>query len=290
MTEKSCTRKAYAKINLGLDVLRHRADGYHEVRMVMQTVDLYDEVTVTVKDAPGIMLSCDAPGVPVDARNLACRAAAVLTDAFSLPCGVHIDLKKRIPAAAGMAGGSSDAAAVLHAVNELFALGLDNEALAGYGVRLGADVPYCVYGGTMLAEGIGERLTRVTQAPTCGVLIAKPELEVSTKEVYENLHVDELRAHPDIDGLLASIAAQDVDGIASRLGNVLETVTAPTYPVIGQLKTLMVENGAKGALMSGSGPTVFGLFRQKEDGQKAFEAVKRSGLAKDLFLTAVSSG
>lgn len=285
MTEKSCMRRAYAKINLGLDVLRRRADGYHEVRMVMQTVDLYDEVTVTVKDEPGITLTCDAPGVPTDGKNLAYRAAAILLDAFLPQSGVHIDLKKRIPAAAGMAGGSSDAAAVLHAVNDLFTLGLDNEALAGYGVRLGADIPYCIYGGTMLAEGIGEKLTKVTQAPAGGVLIAKPDLDVSTKYVYENLHADQLKVHPDIDGLLAAIASQNVDCIASHLGNVLETVTEPAYPVIGQLKNLMVENGAKGALMSGSGPTVFGLFAKKEDGQNAYEAVKRSGLAKDLFLT-----
>lgn len=285
MKNERIREKAYAKINLGLDVLKRRPDGYHEVRMVMQTIDLYDEITVWKTQGEELLLTCDMAGLPLDQRNLAYRAAALLREVFSVGGGLRIDIKKRIPAAAGMAGGSSDAAAVLRAVNRLYGLGLDNAQLATYGVRLGADVPYCVYGGTMLAEGIGEKLTALAPAPACGVLVAKPDTDVSTKFVYENLHADKLEVHPDIDGLMKALAAQDISAAAGKLSNVLETVTVPAYPVIGSLKEMMKEQGALNALMSGSGPTVFGLFFNKADGQAAYEAVGKSGLAKDMYLT-----
>ena len=201
--------------------------------------------------------------------------------------GLSIDLYKYIPVAAGMAGGSSDAAAVIFAMNKLFRLGLTLDKMMDRGVKIGADVPYCLMRGTALAEGIGERLTRLPACPPCFVLVAKPPVNVSTKFVYGNLKADELMYHPDVDGFIEAMAAGDFYGMADLMGNVLETVTVPAYPVIDQLKQFMLEHGAIGAMMSGSGPTVFGLYTDLTAAKQTFYELKKSRMAAVVYLSDV---
>lgn len=279
------TQRAYAKINIGLDVLRRRADGYHEVKMIMQTVDIYDELVLERRKEPGIELRMDNSDLPSGGDNLICRAADLLFREKEITGGVNISLTKRIPIAAGMAGGSADAAAALRGVNELFDLGYSLKELQALGVGLGADIPYCLAGGTMLSEGIGEILTPLPAPPAAHLVIAKPDINVSTAFVYGNLHADRLAWHPDIDGMIAALQKGDLDGITGRLGNVLETVTVKAHPVIEQIKELLRKQGAENALMSGSGPTVFGIFKEKETAARAAEAVERGRLAKQIFVT-----
>ena len=279
------TQRAYAKINIGLDVLRRRADGYHEVKMIMQTVDIYDELVLEKRKEPGIELRMDNSELPSGGDNLICRAADLLFREKEITGGVNISLTKRIPIAAGMAGGSADAAAALRGVNELFDLGYSLTELQALGVGLGADIPYCLAGGTMLSEGIGEILTPLPAPPAAHLVIAKPDINVSTAFVYGNLHADRLAWHPDIDGMIAALQKGDLDGITGRLGNVLETVTVKAHPVIEQIKELLRKQGAENALMSGSGPTVFGIFKEKETAARAAEAVERGRLAKQIFVT-----
>ena len=279
--------KAYGKINLGLDVVRRREDGYHEVRMIMQTVRVYDAIELNRTEEEGIRLSTNLYYLPDNENNLGYRAAKLLMDEFGIRDGVEIKMKKFIPVAAGMAGGSSDAAAVLFGVNKMFGLGLSKQELMERGVRLGADVPYCIMRGTALSEGIGEILTPM---PQCRVLIAKPAVSVSTKHVYESLNLPSLgaEAHPDIDAMRAAIEKKDLSGVVSQLGNVLETVTIPENPVIQTLKDKMMEMGADGSLMSGSGPTVFGLFTNQAAAQAAYEELRYGSsqdLAKQVYLT-----
>ena len=279
---KHLSLKAYGKINLGLDVLRRREDGYHDVRMIMQTVGIFDRVDLVWKEEPGIQVETNLYYLPVNENNLVYK--------FQVQDGLLIRLKKFIPVAAGMAGGSSDAAAVLFGVNKMFRLGLTTEQLMERGVKIGADVPYCILRGTALSEGIGEVLTKLPPVPQCQVLVAKPGINVSTKFVYENLHANDLSpdAHPDIDGMIQAIRDQDFMGIAGRLGNVLETVTIKEYPVIQEIKDKMLEYGAIGSLMSGSGPTVFGLFTNPKAAQEAYEELrfgKSAELAKQVYLT-----
>lgn len=276
--------KAYAKINLGLDVVRRLANGYHEVKMIMQTVGIYDTLTLQ-KTKPGIKVTTDSGEVPADESNLVYKAARLLTDTCQIKEGIAIHLEKRIPVAAGMAGGSTDAAAVLKGMNTLFSMGLSEEELKMLGVKLGADIPYCIMGGTALAEGIGERLEKLPPAPDCFLLIAKPDINVSTKYVYENLKLSEIKKHPDIDGMKEAVKTGSLQGITSRMENVLESVTEEKYPVIKKLKLYMEENGALKALMSGSGPTVFGIYEREEDALAAKEKLTGSGLAKQLFVT-----
>ena len=287
---KHLSLKAYGKINLGLDVLRRREDGYHEVRMVMQTVGLYDRIDLVRKDAPGIAVETNLHYLPANENNLAWKAASLLMEEFRVKEGVQIRLRKFLPVAAGMAGGSSDAAAVLFGVNKMFGLGLTRCQLMERGVAIGADVPYCVLRGTALSEGIGEILTPLPPVPQCQVLIAKPAVSVSTRFVYEHLKADQLRPdqHPDIDGMLEAIRRGDLYGIAGCLGNALETVTIPAYPVIGQIKEQMMEWGSIGCLMSGSGPTVFGLFSSPRAAADAYEAFRYGPgreLARQVYLT-----
>ena len=279
--------KAMGKINLGLDILGKREDGYHDVRMVMQTVYLYDNVTLVQTGRAGIEIRTNLFYLPVDENNLAYRAARLLIEEFGIPKGVSIRLRKVIPIAAGMAGGSSDAAAVLVGLNRIFQLGLTKQELMERSVKLGADVPYCILRGTALAEGIGEKLTRLPAMPKCHVLIAKPGIHVSTKMVYTNLRADELVSHPDIDGQIAAIRERDLRRAAELMGNVLETVTIPAYPVIGKIKEKMMAYGALGAMMSGSGPTVFGLFEDEEKARYAYEKMRRGSLAKQVYLTRI---
>lgn len=279
--------RALAKINLGLDVLRRRDDGYHEVRMIMQTLKMYDKITIRKMKEPGIQLKSNLFYVPENESNLAYRAAKMLADEFQLAQGVFIDLQKFIPVAAGMAGGSSDAAAVLYGVNRMFQLNLSKRQLMERGVKIGADVPYCIMRGTVLAEGIGEKLTPLPPMPSCKVVVAKPQISVSTKFVYENLKLGEVAAHPDIDILLAGIREGDLHKVAANMGNVLETVTIPHYPVIAQIREEMMRLGALNAMMSGSGPTVFGLFEDEEKARYAYEKMRRGSLAKQVYLTRI---
>ncbi len=275
--------KALAKINLGLDVLGKREDGYHEVRMVMQTIHLYDRVEIKKTRSPHIHVETNLYYLPVNEDNLVYRAAKLMKDEFQIKEGVRIVLQKFIPVAAGLAGGSSDAAAVLVGMNRIFNLGLKQNKLMELGLKIGADVPFCIMRGTALAEGIGEKLTALPPMPKCPVLIAKPAISVSTKAVYEGLKLYDGMEHPDIDGVIEGIQQKDLKGVASHMGNILETVTIPMYPVIEDIKKLMLENGALNAMMSGSGPTVFGLFPNEKEIRRAYEALKQSGLAKNVY-------
>lgn len=277
--------RALAKINLGLDILRKREDGYHEVRMIMQTIQMYDVLEMKKKETPGISLSVNYPFIPNDERNLVYKAAKLLMDEFQVEKGVSIRLDKFIPVAAGMAGGSSDAAAALVGINRLFKLGLSEQELMERAVNIGADVPYCVMRGTALAEGIGEKLTRIRQVPQCYILVGKPAINVSTKVAYESLKLNEIQTHPDIDGMIRDIEDGDLYSMVSRMGNVFEPGIIGKYPVIQEIKDLMEANGALKAMMSGSGPTVFGVFDDKDKMEKAAELLRESKLAKTVFAT-----
>lgn len=283
-------QKAYAKVNIGLDVLRRRTDGYHEVRMIMQTVDIFDELIIEKREQAGIELQTDNSKLPLDGNNLVCKAAELLFRERNITEGVKITLTKRIPIAAGMAGGSSDAAAAMRGLNELFEMGYSISQLQQLGVTLGADIPYCIAGGTMLSEGIGEILTPLPAPPACHLVVAKPDIDVSTGFVYGNLHADSLDYHPDIDGIIEALKNGSMKGIADRLGNVLETVTVKEYPVIDRIKETLRAEGAENALMSGSGPTVFGIFGQKETAEAAAAEVRRRQLAGQIFVTAFYNG
>ena len=253
--------------------------------MVMQTVNIYDTLDLVKLREAKIVVKTDTMELPTDENNLIYKAAKLLFDKCEVREGVEITLTKRIPIAAGMAGGSTDAAAALVGINQLFGLGLTMEELKEIGVKIGADVPYCIEGGTALSEGIGEILTKLPDAPDCFVVVAKPEISVSTKYVYENLHANELKYHPDIDGMVDAIREGSLDGVCERMENVLETVTEAKYPIISELKKLLKDAGAENSLMSGSGPTVFAIFKEEEMANKALEAVKNSGLAKQSFVT-----
>lgn len=277
--------KALAKINLGLDVLGRRENGYHDVRMIMQSIYLYDDVRLERKAAPGIELSSNLYYLPTGEGNIAYKAAQILIDEFGIEEGVKITLDKHIPVAAGMAGGSSNAAAVLFGMNRLFGLKLSKQDLMERGVKLGADVPYCILRGTVLAEGIGEELKVLPSMPKCTVLIAKPPISVSTKVVYEALDSSEITVHPDIDGMVEALERGSLKEVASYMGNVLEDVTIPMHPVIADIKQAMKDCGALNAMMSGSGPTVFGLFENKMAARNAQSRIRELGLAKQVYVT-----
>jgi len=279
--------KALAKINLGLDVLGQREDGYHEVRMVMQSIHLYDRVEIKKTKSPQIHVQTNLFYLPVDENNLVYKAAALMKEEFKIKEGVRITLQKFIPVAAGMAGGSSDAAAVLVGMNRLFHLGLKQNRLMELGLKLGADVPFCVMRGTALAEGIGEKLTALPPMPKCPVLIAKPAISLSTRQVYEQLKLTDQTQHPDIDGIIENIKSKNLRGVAEHMGNILETVSVRQYPVIREIRNLMKENGAMNAIMSGSGPTVFGLYHNEKDIRGAYDALKQSGLAKNVYTSEI---
>lgn len=277
--------KALGKINLGLDVLGRRPNGYHDVRMVMQTVYLYDQILLEKTDKEGISLETNLFYLPVNENNLAYRAAKMLIDEFAIKEGVHISLEKHIPVAAGMAGGSSNAAAVLYGMNRLFQLGLTDQELMDRSVQLGADVPYCIMRGTVLAEGIGEKLTPLPAMPKCHVLLAKPPISVSTQKVYEKLDAQKVTKHPDIDGILLGLQTGDLKKITSSMGNVLENVTITEYPQIERIKDVMKEEGALNAMMSGSGPTVFGIYDDKMLARRAAARIREEQLAKQVHVT-----
>lgn len=277
--------KALAKINLGLDVLGRRENGYHDVRMVMQTIYLYDDVILEKTKEPGIHLETNLPYLPVDENNIAYKAARILMDEFDIQTGMNIRLRKFIPVSAGMAGGSTNAAAVLFGMNRMFDLQLSEQQLKDRGVKLGSDVPYCIMRGTVLAEGIGEILTPLSPMPKCYVLIAKPGISVSTKTVYEKFDALTEVPHPDIDGLIQGLDGGDLRRVAASMGNVLEGVTIGEYPVIEEIKNVMKQEGALNAMMSGSGPTVFGIFADRRTAKKACYVIREKKLARQIYLT-----
>ena len=280
--------KAYGKINIGLDVIRKREDGYHDLDMIMQTVGVYDDVIISREDGTQtyeIEVSTDADILPNDKGNLAFMAAKVLMEAYDIKSKVKIHINKRIPIAGGMAGGSADCAAVLRGVNQLFQLGLTDEQLQEYGVKLGADVPYCIVGGTKRAQGIGEILTDLPTPPKCYVIIAKPDAFVSTKFVYSHIRPAQIENHPDIDGIIESIKAGDLYGMCEKIANVMEDVTIPEYPIIQKVKDILKSNGAVNALMSGSGPTVFGIYDDEEKAKQSIDVLSGKEFVSQLYLT-----
>lgn len=277
--------KAYGKINLALDVLRKREDGYHELDMIMQMVDVYDDIIIEKNNNKDIVVKTDKAVLSNGKDNLAYMAAKTLMDEFGISQGVVITINKRIPIAGGMAGGSSDCATTMIGINQMFNLGLDKKALMERGVKLGADVPYCILGGTAIARGIGEVLTPLKTPPQCHVIIAKPPVSVSTAFVYGHIRPNQIKKHPDVEKMVEAINNQDLKMLASLLSNVMEEVTIPEYPIIQDIKEVMLENGALNSIMSGSGPTVFGLYDDKESAEKTVELLKEKKLTEQLYLT-----
>lgn len=273
---------AHAKINLSLDVLRKRDDGYHDLQMIMQTIHLHDTITIT-EIAEGIEIECKKPYVPNNSSNIAYKAADALISRYNLKSGIRIKIDKRIPVSAGLAGGSTDAAAVLKGINELFHLGIERDELMKIGKTIGADVPFCLMGGTVLAEGIGEILTPLTPLTNIPVVLIKPKIGVSTAWVYKNLNLTEVENRPGTDQLVDAIGKKDIRYVAKNMCNVLESVTVGKYPAIEQLKKSLMDSGAIGSMMSGSGPTVFGIFESRDKAKKAFHALKTNKY--DIYLT-----
>lgn len=282
--------RAHGKINLGLDVIRKRKDGYHDVRMIMQQVGLYDGIDIKrlglcTDGNRYIDIETNLRYLPVNENNLAYKAAALLMDEFGIQESIHIKIKKLIPVAAGMAGGSSDAAAVMKGLNRMFGLQLSKKELMERGVKLGADVPYCVMGGTALAEGIGDILTPIKNIPPCYIILAKPGINVSTRVVYSELHAEKIENHPDIDGLIQCIESGDLYAMTQKMGNVLEDVTEKMYPIIGEIKQTMLTLGAVNSMMSGSGPTVFGIFDDKDKARYAYDSLKADERCRQVYIT-----
>lgn len=275
--------KARAKINLGLDVCRRLENGYHEVKMVMQTVDIYDELEFKKRNDPDIILSVNSRDYLGDLENnLIFKAAKLMKEWYNISQGIEIKLKKNIPVAAGMAGGSTDAAATMLAINEMFELGLSTEELMERAVTLGADIPFCILGGTALAQGIGEKLISLPAPPKASLLVVKPPIMVPTKWVYENLHLDELEKHPDIDGMIDALKEGNLRGITERMENVMESVTEQAYPIITDIKKMMLGNGALNAVMSGSGPSIFGVFLDEEAANTAAVYIDQTLRTKEI--------
>lgn len=292
MAQKICDYvrvRAYGKINLGLDVIGKREDGYHNVRMIMQQVGLYDGIDIrlipSMNQERKIEIETNLKYLPVNENNLAYKAAVLLMDEFNIQASVHIKIRKLIPVAAGMAGGSADAAAVMKGINRMFSIGLSKKQLMQRGVALGADVPYCIMGGTALAEGIGEILTPLKNIPPCYIILAKPGINVSTKMVYGALRVENIDRHPDIDGIIEAINQENIYQISEKMGNVLADVTEELYPVIGEIKEKLLNLGAINAMMSGSGPTVFGIFDNKEAAMKAYGVLKSDEKCRQVYIT-----
>lgn len=282
--------KGYAKINLGLDVVRRLENGYHEVKMIMQTVSLHDEITLTKKKEHGIDVEVNKTELSNKEDNLVYKAAELMIKEYNIDCGVFVKLKKNIPIAAGLAGGSTDAAAVFRGMNEMFNLNLSIDELQKQAVKLGADIPYCITGGTYLSEGIGEKLTVLNNTPQCYVLLAKPSISVSTKWVYENLHVDEIKRHPDIDLIRSAIEQNDLNKMCSNLENILENVTVNKYPVITEIKKIMNDCGAITSLMSGSGPTVFAIFNNNVQMNNCAAKLRQFSYVEDVHETTLVYG
>ena len=283
--------KAYGKINLGLDVLRKREDGYHDLDMIMQLVDVYDDITITKTGEKNcIRVETNEAVLSNEKGNLAYVAAKTLMDKYAIDEGLRIKIDKRIPIAGGMAGGSADCAATLMGINYMFELGLDKNQLMEIGLGLGADVPYCILGGTAIARGIGEKLTPLPAPPQCHVVIATPKVSVSTAFVYGHIKPDEITRHPDIEGIAAAIQKKNLTELAKLIYNVMEDVTVPEYPVIKDIEEILINQGALNAIMSGSGPTVFALFDNRMQAQKAVDILKEMDITRHLYLTKFTQG
>ncbi len=277
--------KARAKINLSLDVLGKREDGYHDVRMVMQTIGIYDRLIITKIPEDEIRIQSNLFYLPINENNLIYKAAKLLKDEFGFAGGVDVNLNKFIPVAAGMAGGSTDAASTLFGINKIYELGLSQNKLMELGVQIGADVPYCIMRGTALAEGIGEKLSRLKSVPHMWIVIAKPPINISTKLVYERLDMKDIISHPNVDKMIQAINKESVGEIAANMGNVLEHVTIPLYPIIDSIKKDMLSHGAINAMMSGSGPTVFGIFPNERTALNCQAYLKFKKEAKQVYIT-----
>ena len=275
---------AYGKINLGLDVLGKRDDGYHDLDMIMQSVDLADKITITKNDSGEITVKSNTGKIPNDESNLAYKAAKLLKDEFDINKGVDIEIEKNIPISGGMAGGSTDCAAVLKGMNKLFKLKLSEQELMDRGVKLGADVPFCIMGKTARAEGIGEILTPIPNKLKGYIVLAKPPISVSTGFVYGRIDEVEVKNKPDTEAMIETIKKKDLKGLADTICNVLEEVTIPNYPIVQEIKDKMIEKGALNAMMTGSGPTVFGLFDDKKKAVAVVDALKESRILEQLYL------
>ena len=280
------TVNAYAKINLGLDVIRKREDGYHDVSMIMQSLDLHDSIVITKTATPTLSIKTNLSYLPNDQGNLVYKAASLFLTTIGSKDGLKINLEKRIPVAAGLAGGSSDAAATLIGLNKLYQTGMSQGELKKLGVKLGADVPYCIMLGTALSEGIGELLTPLSPMPECTILLVKPDISVSTKYVYENLRLIDSLVHPNIPMMMQALSSGDLQQLTRHMDNILQSVTIKDYPIINDIKGKMKELGALTSLMSGSGPTVFGIYKDYSLGKKAYNYFrKHQNYGKQVFLT-----
>ncbi|MBQ7201480.1 MAG: 4-(cytidine 5'-diphospho)-2-C-methyl-D-erythritol kinase [Eubacterium sp.] len=285
MAADSMWINAPAKINIGLDVTGKREDGYHEIRTIMQSIKLFDRLTLTKTRAPGVRLSTNLKFLPTDDNNLIVKSAKMLIKEFDLPGGLNINLEKRIPVAAGMAGGSTDAASTMLAINQMYDMGLKDSGLMKRAVKLGADIPYCIMKGTALAEGIGEKLSTVPKLPGCTILLVKPKIHVSTKDVYGGLVLNENTVHPDIDKMIDAMKNKSLKTLCDNMGNILESVTISLHPEIADIKQFMLDHGALGSLMSGSGPTVFGIYKDKNSAQLAKEEALKAFDKSFAFVT-----
>lgn len=282
ITKNRAIAKSYAKINLTLDVLGKLPNGYHEVKMVMQSLNLFDLIIVD-KQKSGIKISTNIKGLPTDNKNIAYKAADLFFAKTGISGGAKILIHKNIPIAAGLAGGSGNAAAVLCALDLLYDAGLSNDALLEMALSLGADVPYCITGGTQLAEGIGEKLTQLSPVKGASVVLVKPNISISTAKIYQKIDTAENLSHPDTDGILSAIDSGDITGICAKLENIMENVTSQDCPEIIEIKEKMIELGALGAVMSGSGPTVFGIFPDTSSAKSACDEFSKK--YREVFLT-----
>ena len=275
--------KAYAKINISLDIVGKReSDGYHLLKMIMQNIDLYDEISIE-KQKEGITISCNKNYVPTDSRNLAYKAASLFKETYNIDDGVHIDIVKNIPVSAGLAGGSTDAAAVLKLMNKIFEVNASDEELMNIGLKLGADIPYCINGGTAICEGIGEKITTLQPFKDKILVLVKPSFGVSTKEVYKSFNLDRVRVHPKTDSLIEAMENDDLYYVANNMKNLLENVTLRKHNILIKIKEEMNRYGAVGSMMSGSGPSVFAFFDDMLKAQRCYEKMKES--YKEVFLT-----
>lgn len=273
--------KAPAKINLSLDVLYKRADGYHEMEMVMTSIDLADRIVLKTIEEDRIVIQSTNGFLPLDQRNHAYKAAKLLKETYQIEKGVNISIEKKIPIAAGLAGGSSDAAATLRGLNRLWHLNLSNDELALLGEKIGSDVPYCIYGGTVYATGRGEKIKQIDTLPQCWVVLVKPKKGISTWTIFENLSFEQL-VHPETKKMLAAIQEKNYIQMASSTGNALETVSAIKQPDIKRIKKKMLQFGADAALMSGSGPTVYALCEKYSKAQRVYNGLK--GFCDEVYL------
>lgn len=278
-------KKAYAKINISLDVIGKRNDGYHLLKMIMQTIDLYDEIDIVKSYDKSIKIHCNKQYVPCDERNLAYKAAKLFKDKYNIKDGIVIKIKKNIPVAAGLAGGSTDAAAVLVIMNQMFNVGATYKELCELALKIGADVPYCINGGTALCEGIGEKITYLDKFENKILVVIKPSFGVATKDVYGNLDINKIYKHVKTDELIDYIKKDDIYGVCNNMKNVLENVTLGKHKILKEIKENLNKNGAIGSMMSGSGPTIFGFFEDMLTAQNAYESIKDKYKFKDIFIT-----